>query len=235
MSKVEKSLTPDKYINNIVKILCIECSNQTNQKVLKSIDVDKKTTYYNYPHGLPMPEESFVYQENESWQITQCNGCELLSFRKLSSNSEDFDHDGSTLVIEEIYPIRSLKRKQLDFEDVFVPYKVKKIYEETYLAISNQQHILAGIGVRALVEAVCKERGTTNYNLADKIAELHTLGVLTENHKEFLHKLRVMGNYSAHETKPQIINDLEIALDIIEHLLKDIYILPHQTEKLPNN
>lgn len=45
-----------------------------------------------------------------------------------------------------------------------------------------------------------------------------------------LHKIRSLGNAAAHEVKPHSNKQLALAMDIIEHLLKDVYILPKQVE-----
>src|SRR5690606_9833071 len=42
------------------------------------------------------------------------------------------------------------------------------------------------------------------------------------------HAIRFMGNDSAHEIKAPKENSLKIALEIVEHLLKSVFILPEQ-------
>ena len=70
-------------------------------------------------------------------------------------------------------------------------------------------------------------------DLEQKIDNLLEAGILTKSGAEILHGLRILGNVSAHEVKPQSETTLGIAMDVIEHLLSDVYILPKQSEKLP--
>jgi hypothetical protein len=44
--------------------------------------------------------------------------------------------------------------------------------------MNNDQPVLTGIGIRALVETVCKDRKTKGKNLAEQIDDLVTIGAL---------------------------------------------------------
>jgi hypothetical protein len=61
---------------------------------------------------------------------------------------------------------------------------------------------------------------------------LVTKGVLTANGAATLHKVRTLGNKSAHEVEPHTSEQLGVAMDVCEHLLQDVYIIPHLAKKL---
>ena len=42
-----------------------------------------------------------------------------------------------------------------------------------------------------------------------------------------------MGNEAAHNVKAHTQTELNLAFDVVEHLLKTVYILPQQTKRLP--
>jgi hypothetical protein len=44
-----------------------------------------------------------------------------------------------------------------------------------------------------------------------------------------------MGNKAVHEIKEHETEELNAAIDVIDYLLKGVYILPKIAEKLPNN
>ena len=48
-----------------------------------------------------------------------------------------------------------------------------------------------------------------------------------------LHNLRFMGNAAAHEMKAHSIQEISTALDIVEILLQNVYVLPKLAEVLP--
>lgn len=59
------------------------------------------------------------------------------------------------------------------------------------------------------------------------------LEVLTKSGAEMLHRTRILGNTAAHEVKPHSEAVLSLAMDVVEHLLTNVYILPSAAEKLP--
>lgn len=195
---------------------CIKCTGKTAHKVLTSVD-----------------ENDGDYQVSWSTdnQIIQCLGCKTVSFRKASSNSWDYsdiDHDGNYgyNVYETLYPSRIEGAKGLGDETRYLPSNIRRIYDETLMALSNQAPVLAGIGLRALLETVCKEKNATGHDLLKKIDSLVSTGILTPASAAILHKIRTLGNAAAHEVKPHSGTQLGLAMDIVEHLLKDVYILP---------
>jgi hypothetical protein len=107
-----------------------------------------------------------------------------------------------------------------------LPKGVARVYEETLLAFDTQTPILTAIGIRALVEAICKQCKAAGGNLEKKIDALVVQGVLTKEGAQILHRVRFMGNAAAHETKPPARQSLAVALDVVEHTLKAVYVLP---------
>jgi hypothetical protein len=114
-----------------------------------------------------------------------------------------------------------------------LPYRINKVYEETRTALGNDQPVLAGIGIRAIVETVCIDKSAVGEDLKEKIDDLATKGVVTPEGAKFLHSLRFMGNEAAHEVRAHPEDDLMTALHVVEYLLKGAYILPRLAEKLP--
>ena len=145
-----------------------------------------------------------------------------------SQFSEDWDHDSDgnpyLNTTQKVYPNRIAGRPLL--EDLsLIPHGIAEIYEETHLALSGQQPILTGIGLRAIVEAVCKTEGITG-KLVNAINALETKGILTKSGVEILHHIRVLGNDAAHEVKANGQQELLAAFEVVEHLLRSIYVIP---------
>ncbi|WP_293886038.1 DUF4145 domain-containing protein [Thiolapillus sp.] len=93
-------------------------------------------------------------------------------------------------------------------------------------SINCGQAVLTGMGIRAIVETVCKNKNANGKDLCEKINDLVIQGVLTKKDADILHKLRTLGNEAAHEVKPHNNATLALALDVIDHLIKGVYILP---------
>src|SRR5262249_45703468 len=114
-----------------------------------------------------------------------------------------------------------------------LPHLIYRIYEETHSALSNEELILAGIGIRAIVEAVCTHSGLTTGNLQSKIDSLKNAGTVTADGAKILPSLRFMGNAAAHETKAHKPVELGTAFEVVENILFNSLILPLRATKLP--
>jgi hypothetical protein len=95
--------------------------------------------------------------------------------------------------------------------------------------------VLTGIGIRAIVESVCIERGAADGDLFQKINALVALNSITKQEASVLHDLRFMGNEAAHKVKAHTPDELNLAFDVVEHLLNTMYLLPEQTKRLPKH
>ncbi|MBI1765969.1 MAG: DUF4145 domain-containing protein [Acidobacteria bacterium] len=215
----------NKSQNEEHRLPCRQCHIKTKHRVMQSVDIDNV-------EGTP----PLAYWWEDLYQIVQCNGCEEISFREVHGSSDSYVEvsDGDDIYIpdESLYPSRVAGRRQLS-DMHFLPSQVANIYKETHSALCNKMPVLAGIGIRALIETVCKEKEASGKNLKENIDSLVALGVLTKDGAEILHSLRTLGNDAAHEVKPHSDEQLSIAMNVVEHLLNGVYILPQAASKLP--
>lgn len=218
----ERKVLNGDSIGEKFSIPCIRCDNSTKHEVVASVDITDVVLWADIT-------------EWTSYQIVQCRGCETYSFRKTKTSTEDIAMDTLgkefQVVDVEIYPPRMVGRRKLrNFR--YLPPKVRKVYEETHQALSSELPLLAGVGIRSLVEAVCQEEDTEGKDLKDKIDDLVRQGFLTPSGAEILQKLRLIGNETVHEMKSHDIRVLGTAFDVVEHLLLGVYILPKESEKI---
>jgi hypothetical protein len=199
------------------------CSGQTEHDVLARVNTQDS-------------------DENMSWwsgyQILGCRGCKTISFRQSSSNSEA-DHyqvgDNEWVVDESVklYPPRTADTRGLSSDDIYyLPEMLVGIYEETRSALINAMPVLAGIGLRAIVETLCKDQKVTGNNLQQQIDALVTTGLMTKQQAGILHKIRTLGNKAAHEVVPHPADQLGLAMNVVEHLLEGTYIVPAKVAKI---
>ena len=198
---------------DVAKILCVDCSIPTNYEVIeevkKSHQDDFGSIFWSY-----------------DFQVIQCRGCDVISFRQLFWSSDSFSpHTGDEVAVETLYPSRNFWRNPIIGYESF-PARTIRVYLEVLTALNNNAPILAAIGLRAIIELICVEQNTTSNNLAGAINELAQVGLLSQNQAAYLHAHRFMGNVAAHEIVASTPQELMAALDIAETLLKTIYILP---------
>jgi hypothetical protein len=208
-----------------MKVLCIGCKHVTNHNIL----FEKDQNYY---------EEDGGWWEQHNYQIVQCQGCDSISFRELYTDislDQNSDYTGDDRYVETLFPKRSLHT--LPIKNLLnTPLNIKRIYRESIDAYNNDLSILCCVGLRAIIEGICKDKGiqkgeiTTSKgvkrisrDLDGKINGLVATGFLTSQNSEALHDLRFLGNEAVHELTGPSIHDLAIAIKIVEHLIDTIY------------
>ena len=214
-----------------IKVQCNNCNSETNHKVA----AEHKT------EGIYDVNDDFEIHWGGKYQIIECLGCNSISFKKETWHSEDYDpRTGMPEINEEIYPEREgSSTRELAFKTLEIPIDVARIYEETIKAINSKLHLISAIGLRTLVEAICIDQERNEKDLEKKIDGLVIMGLLSKEQAKFLHKLRFLGNIATHEITPPTGRELVAAIEIIETLIKTIYILPHldkeiKTKKKPS-
>lgn len=199
-------------VGDRVRVKCSQCASHTSHIVLASKD-------------LSGTEPDVDIRWWDAYQIIQCGGCETVSFRKASSNTENVEPNGELAVEEALYPDPASQRRPIDGNQKF-PATTRRVYLEVLKALSHGAPLLAAIGLRALIESICRERKTSKGDLAQRIDELVGQGLLSRRQADFLHTHRFLSNVAAHEIRAPDQQELLAALDIAETVLKTIYVLP---------
>jgi len=207
-----------------VECPCRECNRSTKHEIISEATLSGASGSHNYE----------IYWATE-YQIVRCLGCETLAFRRTNSNSEDGyiqigEDEWIDNIREDIYPTPHEGRQPIS-DSHLLPEKIERIYDETLAALNSRQEVLCGIGVRAIIETVCKDKAAVGPNLYKQIDSLVSQGVLTQDGANILHKLRTLGNNAAHEVKPHTPKELGLAFDVVDHLLLGVYILPEHAKK----
>lgn len=173
-----------------------------------------------------------IVSGSDDYAIIQCNGCDKISYRTESMCSENYIYldDGS---FEYDVDVASYPAPQPSIGSIndmsLLPFKVRKIYTQTLNTIINKDYILAGIGLRSAIEAICLDKEIVGSNLQKKIGKMVSNGLLSQSDGKMLQGIRFLGNDAAHEIDEPKIETIAIALKIIEHLLVTLYILPYES------
>ena len=217
----------DKKVNEIIDAPCGVCKRNTKHKILADIELA----------GREETDDTLLYGWDNEYQIIQCQGCETVMFRQTHTNLEDMEHytgqngwEAEYIKFENYYPNPEKNRIGLSDEHL-LPEKLQRIYTETLNVLNGNNPVLTGIGLRAIIETVCKDQAATGKTLYAQINSLVEQSVLTKEGAEILHKLRVLGNDAAHEVKPHSNVQMGLAFDVVEHLLQGVYILPYHAKR----
>lgn len=194
---------------------CRYCKRKNQHEVVH----EEIESIYEYDdEGAPCDLE-----EREFWQIIRCCGCRKFAFRTYSYADWAEMEDGNSIWGEQIYPVPALNsHEKRSFRRL--PREVEQAYQEVVSAFNTGLFMLAGIGVRMVIEGICNNSGISG-TLNEKIDALKTRGHLSIVQAELLHELRKHGNEAAHELfipsaqqMKAYLNALETTLDVIyEH------------------
>ncbi|MCU8492553.1 DUF4145 domain-containing protein [Vibrio vulnificus] len=224
MSKVI-DIENSKNIDKTIRVRCKNCNSDTNHKILAGVQLNGKD-YHS-------PEDYFGWKEE--YEVAQCLGCENVVFHKTHEDEDSYYYDpelGCPVYNKSVNLYPKPEDRSHGIKDRhLLPPKLQRIYLETISSLNSGHTILAGIGIRAIVETVCKDQGTSSRDLFGRINELKDNGVLTDWGAQILHKLRALGNNAAHEVEPQSGEQLKLAFDVIDNLLHSVYILPEKAKQ----
>ncbi len=202
-------------LNEITKDYCPRCQLLTNHKCL-------------FEKGIHSSHDD-DFHWSEYFDIIQCLGCENIQFRTRNSNEDMFHHDpytGEQEYYEDVkyYPLNLMNHNILK-NSYYLPNKIRVVYIETIEALKNNCYLLSGVGLRAVIEAVCIEQSITGRNLEVKINNLVKNKLITEKDANRLHSIRFLGNDSVHEMDVPNEAKLRAAIEIVEHMLKNLYLI----------
>jgi hypothetical protein len=216
-------------VGKTAEILCERCKVVTKHTIQGAYD-----THWS-------DEESDVSGGAEN-DLLSCNGCDSVTYRCRSWFSEE---DGWNVTL---MPPRGgpATREPKDFDELPYGSPIESVYRQTITAYNSQLPTLTGAGVRLLIEGICKERGIKNgevvkpttkkkqrkNNLEGRINGMYEAGLISKNQADTLHEIRFLGNDAAHELDQPARDVQNTAINIVEHILDQVYEQPEQTKAL---
>lgn len=205
----------------MTKNYCQKCLQKTNHNSLFKKEIGSK------------PNDDFGW--SKSFEVIECSGCETIQFREIygdedmvySNDGEEGEHYNEEIC----YPL-SIENHTALKKLHWLPYKIKTIYLETLEAIKVKSYILAGVGFRAIIEAICIDKDIKGKNLQNKIDNLLKEKLITQRESNRLHSIRFLGNDSIHEMLSPEPKKLFVVLDLVEHLLNNLYLIDQDADNI---
>ena len=192
-------------------------------------DTNHTTIAHRYIGFDPEYEEPW----GENHYFAECMGCGAFTYAISSWDSGNWNSFTNKMDLTwTTYPRSSAERPRMK-DDHLLPPKISEVYREIIGAINADLSILPAVGLRALIEAVCRDQGIPGATLEKLIDGLATKGVLTAAQATILHGHRFLGNSAAHDVVPPGQVELEAALEIAESVLQTIYVVPRLAKRMP--
>lgn len=206
--------------------------DQKNDVYSPCVSCDRKT-FHEVLHADVRSE--YEYRMDMINEMLKCRGCHTISFRRVVLDYESAypvdEKNDEWHVPEDVTNFPSILKGHKELGEIWeVPAIVRDIYTQSVQAIKDQSNTLAGIGLRATIEAICNDQNIGGRTLEKRIDSLAKGGLISQKDAERLHAIRFLGNDAAHEIKRAGAANLLIALRIIDHLLVTIYILDSEAD-----
>lgn len=196
------------------KYFCRNCKGLRNHKLIHEVKTKGG-------------DDNDYFQWIRKYSIIECLGCESVSFLEVYGDTEmialNEDGEPDYYFDNYIYPLYLEESEELEHVH-YIPASIKVIYRETISAFKTNSFILTAGGLRAIIEAICNHLKIKKGNLADRIDLLHNKGYLTLSESKRLHSIRFLGNDALHEIEMPKKDHLFILLDIVNHLLSNLFI-----------
>lgn len=200
-----------------MKNYCVKCHGETNHDILEKHEINFRDEYLC----------------DEYYYIVKCKGCENITFRyefhDIDGGYPLVDNEWYVPITVSTYPNVIRNHRPLQ-EMYYVPETIKELYQQSLSAYKEGAKILAGLGFRGIIEAVCNDQAISGDNLQERIGKLANNGIISKMNADLLHAIRFLGNDAAHEIKNPSDQQLSVALRIIEHMINSLYILEREAE-----
>jgi hypothetical protein len=115
------------------------------------------------------------------------------------------------------------------------PLKLWFLYREIIESFNAELPVLCSMGLRAMIEGVCKDKGITDkdaWSLAAKIDELVNRQQLPMATADDLKSYKFIGDSAAHSLESPDRESLKLAIELVGDLLNSIYALEHKAKYL---
>lgn len=216
------------------RLFCNRCKNYTRSILRANYEQEF------YPNEYPEMEIAYA---KGTWQIWQCLGCDDVVFSEVWITSEDQDPlSGEITPTQQLYPDRDNDKPAYIIEKKnfkHIPVNLDTLYGEIISTFNHGNGILCAVGLRALIEGICIDKGirrgpdkdgVMTKSLEGKINAMKS--IVPENIVNNLHGFRFMGNDAVHQLAMPDIKILTLAITVVEDILNIVYDLNYKTSRL---
>jgi hypothetical protein len=208
------------------KLFCNWCRVDTNHLL--------RGRYSMLRNDYPEEKDGGVHEHRYS--LCSCAGCEEATLEwEVAYPEREESEDKWQEIDNTFFPPRS---RDLGVLAQHTPKQFQqlnsnlgKLYSEVVGSLNRNCLLVVSIGLRALIEGVCKDKGLTEGNLERKIDGLIKF-LPSVNVIQALHSFRFAGNSAAHDLEPMSLEDAGKAIDVIEDLLNFLYDLDYKASQI---
>jgi hypothetical protein len=199
------------------KAHCNKCGGERNHEVLHTekaswLDEESRTAGY------------------ETYETLKCLGCESIKLRNISIYYDDNENETTI----NYFPPEIFRPKPswIDYIYIFSDHFIKTLLKEIYIALQNNLPNLAAMGVRSLIEKVMIDKAGDQGSFKQNITQFEKLGYVSKIQREHLEAILDAGHATIHRSYSPTTEDVVTLVDIVEHIIKTIYLHENKIEQL---
>ncbi len=153
----------------------------------------------------------------------------------MDTNTALFDDESGEPSREVSYFPAAVSRRKPDWLGDFFPRvddDIRSLLNEIYVALHEDLRVLAGNGIRTILDMVITKKVGDVGDFPAKLATIERAGLISKSNREFLEVAIDAGSASAHRGFKPSQDNLKLLLDITENLITSIYIMPGEIKSL---
>lgn len=136
------------------------------------------------------------------------------------------------LFLREMNGAHLLKPSDLPQWYASLPAKIYEMLLEVRYARQKQLSALPSMGLRSVIDMVCNDQVGDIGSFAEKLHKLEEKRLITPKKKKIIETLLEVGHASIHRGHFPKDKDLQVVMDIVDHLLEELYVLDKTSESL---
>ncbi len=113
-----------------------------------------------------------------------------------------------------------------------LPGNMRELLEEIYRSLDAENLRLPMMGARTLVDMMIVEKIGDVGGFKEKLKELEAEGFVSSHNRESLYAALEVGNAAAHRGHAATESEVQAVMDIVETMLKAIYVFPELAQNL---
>jgi hypothetical protein len=113
-----------------------------------------------------------------------------------------------------------------------LPPEQKVLLEEIYRSLDAENLTLPMMGTRALVDMLMLEKVGDSGGFREKLKKFESAGYVSAKGREVLDVVLDLGSAAAHRGHASSGSEVQSVIDIVEDILRTVYVYPKVVEKL---
>lgn len=205
--------------DDVLRVHCRACGHPARHRIV----ADEVVT------GPDLDGAAYLW---DTYEIVRCEGCGTISFRHSWVRAATSDPDSEVLGTHlQVYPESKSGRQPMAGAES-LPEATRQVYMEVLRALDAGLLLLAAMGLRTVVESVCRDRAGEFRTLQEGIERLGAFGIISIDQEQYLHAQRFLGNDATHRFAAPTAREIAAALEITETMLRAIYVLPELAKEV---